>query len=353
MALDDRRRSTKGVIERKVVAGGRRRVTKNDKRFADYSALKASTGIVLPEVRKVLLDRKRIDTERAKHRTHIIYPSEMSKNDWCPRATYYRMMSYPEPESKSSFTLENVFTEGHYIHTKWQSWLGETGKLWGDWRCTRCAEYVKDSTKPSDFYSGSCVGTGWVKLGTSHFTRDMVSSAQEAFPHDWQYKEVTLRSESLPISGHADGALIEHNCLIELKSLGIGSLRFEAPKLLEEHTHIINGKKVVDIDGIWKNFHRPLSSHLKQGNIYLWMCKEMGLPFDRISFIYEFKANQQAKEFIVQYSDDIMAPLLVTASLVDKAVKAGIPPDCPYGGCGSCRSYEKIKDKTNGKNKEN
>jgi hypothetical protein len=306
----------------------------------DYSSIRTSQGIVLPEVNKVLAERRKIP--QTIHRTNIIFPSEMAKSTWCPRATYYRMSGRPDPESFSSFTLENIFAEGNSVHSKWQGWLSDTGKLWGDWRCSRCAEYVKDSVKPGDFFSGSCVGTGWVQLKspvgiTTGFTRNIV----EEFPHDWKYKEVTLKSVSLPIAGHADGALTDHNVLIELKSVGIGSLRYEAPKLLLQHTHVINGKKVVDIDGLWKDINRPLSSHLRQGNVYLWMCKEMGLPFDRISFVYEFKASQQVKEFTVGYSEEIMSPMLVTATRIKNCLEQGMIPECPFGGCSSCKPYDK------------
>lgn len=312
-----------------------RRVSKTDKRFADYSSLKASSGIVLPEVRKVLLDRKKQDEVRTARRTSIMYPSEMSRHDWCPRASYYRMSGYHEPESKSSFTLENVFAEGNTVHAKWQNWLSDTGLLWGDWRCSRCSEYVKDSLRPAGADFGPCVGTGWVRIN------GMTVSESITYEHEWRYKEVTLRSSSLPISGHADGGLIKHNCLIELKTLGIGSLRFEAPKLLEDHTYDVEGKKILDVDGIWKDFHRPLPAHIRQGNLYLWMAKEMGLPFNRISFIYEFKANQRSKEFVVPYSEDLVVPMLDTARTVVKALEDKVVPDCPHGGCSLCRAYEK------------
>jgi len=65
------------------------------------------------------------------------------------------------------------------------------------------------------------------------FTRDVVSSVQDAFPHDWKYKgKVTLKSPYLPgCRAHADGALVGHDCLIELKSLGVGQVSgFEAPR---------------------------------------------------------------------------------------------------------------------------
>jgi hypothetical protein len=325
--MDERRKRT-GLSARRVAdSGGRRRITKSDGKFADYSKLKSSAGIVIPEVKKVVLDRQR---KPHSHRTGIIYPSEMAKSDWCPRATYWRMSGRSEPLSKASFSLENVFAEGNAIHDKWQSWLSDTGLLWGDWKCTRCSEQVKNSLKPDDFYSGECVGTSWIALATD----DM------RYPHTWKYREVSLTSTSHNISGHSDGALVGHNVLIELKSVGIGTLRFEAPRLLEENTHTVPGKKIVDIEGIWKNIHRPFTSHIKQGNIYLFMAKEMGMPFDRITFVYEFKANQQAKEFTVSMSDDIMEPLLETASVIENGLITGIPPICPYGGCGSCRSYE-------------
>ena len=333
-------------MRKREISNGRRRVTKStDGKLADYSSLRTATGIVIPEVRRVLLDRVRKDDEVTKHRAAKIYPSEMAKNDWCPRATYYRMTTGDVKATKSSFTLENVFNEGNMIHNKWQNWMSQTGKLWGDWRCTRCAEYVKDSVRPEPYFSGSCVGTGWVKLESTNG----IPNGIKEYSHDWRYKEVTLRSTSLPISGHADGALIEHDVLVELKSLGVGSLRFEAPQLLKNHTHESKstGKKILDVDGIWRDFHRPLSSHVRQGNVYLWMCRELGLPFDKISIVYEFKSNQQAKEFLVPYSADIMDPMLEKAQEIVYCVdKLGMPPDwyAGKGGCTQCRPYERSSE---------
>lgn len=316
-------------------AGTRRRVKKDDGRFADYSHLKASTGIVIPEVRRVILDRQKVEAARNTHRTGVIYPSEMAKTNWCPRATYYRMSGRPAPQSSSSFTLENIFAEGNAIHAKWQRWLSETGLLWGDWRCGRCSEIVLRSTRPEGSQFGGCVGTSYIEF------KDGIVPNTAEFPHDWKYKEVTLGSTSHKVTGHADGALVKHNCLIEIKSIGVGTLRFEAPTLLEQNTHEINGRKVVDVDGMWKNLHRPLLSHVKQGNIYLWMAKEMGLPFDSIVFLYEFKANQQAKEFQISMSEDILSPLLDTAAEIELCLTRGVPPACPFGGCAQCRDYEK------------
>ena len=181
------------------------------------------------------------------------------------------------------------------------------------------------------------MGTSWVQLSPNLPS----FPTQGNYEHDWVYKEVTLSSTSHRISGHADGALTGHNCLIEIKSLGVGTFKFDAPKLTEENTYTVNGKKILDIDGLWKNLHHPLLSHVKQGNIYLWMAEEMGLPFDSIVFIYEFKANQQIKEFRISKSEDILNPLLDTAALIEVSLKQGIPPACPFGGCAQCKDYEK------------
>lgn len=316
----------------RVTSSSRRRVTKDDGKMGAYASLKSSAGIVIPEVRKVMLDRER---NPHKHKTNVIFPSEMARADWCPRATYYRMTGYPEPSSNPSFTLENVFAEGNRIHAKWQGWLAETGLLWGDWKCSRCAETLLNSVKPQG--PDTCVGTSYIDL-----TKRDPEWEDKGFKHDWEYKEVTLRSTSLPISGHADGGLIKYNCLIELKSVGLGTVKFDAPKIYNDNTHEIAGKKIVDIDGIWSSLHRPLMAHMKQGQIYMWMAQEMGMAFDKIVFVYEFKPNQKAKEFTVFPSADILDPMLETAKMITDCVSEGKIPACPKtGGCSECRPWEK------------
>ena len=64
----------------------------------------------------------------------------MIKSDWCPRQTLYRLRcTDPSDEPPPfSFQTSNIFEEGNIIHTKWQRWLGLTGRLWGKWWCPRC-----------------------------------------------------------------------------------------------------------------------------------------------------------------------------------------------------------------------
>lgn len=336
--MDDGGRSVTRITKKHNPAA-KRRITKDDGALAKLADIKSSVGIVIPLVKTVQLNRKKADQEKSLHRTNIIFPSEMARSRWCPRATYYRMSGLPQPPSSTSFTLENVFAEGNAIHHKWQSWLSDSGLMWGDWRCSRCGEYISNSTRPDlddGVLFGPCVGTEYIDLDNP-----AKRLQADTWNHDWKYKEVTLRSNTLPISGHADGALTKHNCLIELKSVGMGTLRFEAPELIDKNTYSVSGRKITDLDGIWKNLHRPLMSHVKQGNIYLWMAEQMGLPFDSIVFVYEFKGNQSVKEFQVTKSDDILRPMLETSAHIQESLSTGIAPDCPFGGCTDCRAYEK------------
>lgn len=319
--MDERKRRLE-KLKGNTAETKRKRVEKGGE-FADYSEIKSMSGIVIPEVRKVLLAKHHENAERRRRRSNVVYPSEMARADWCPRATYFRMSGMSEPPGRYSFTLENVFAEGNRIHTKWQNWLAETGKLWGDWYCGKCNTLVGNSIKP-----------------VPHFQSSMLEERHE---HAWEYREVTLRSTSLPVSGHSDGALTGHDCLIEIKSVGLGTLKFEAPTIFENNTLKVNGKAINDIAGMWRSIHRPLMAHVKQGNIYLWMAKEMGFPFDKIVFLYEFKANQQVREFTVYPSDDILQPMLDNVRAIKSALEEGKPPECPHnkGGCALCRAYEK------------
>lgn len=263
------------------------------------------TGVVIPIVAAHL--RNRTPEFR---RQDIIHPSEMAKADWCPVATYNHIL-HGKPREELKFTQENIFAEGNAIHAKWQTWLADAGTLWGNWRCLACGAQVRESARPLT-----------------------------ACPSDhllWDYREIPLRSTSHMIAGFADGGIWDENCLIELKSVGLGTLRMEEPALLNRHRiKTADDKWITDIDGLWKNIRRPTPSHMRQGQIYLWLAREMGLPFTKIQFVYEFKPNQQVKEFSVSLNEEILAPLLDKALRIKHAIERGKPPVCELEECKSC-----------------
>ena len=149
--------------------------------------------------------------------------------------------------------------------------------------------------------------------------------------------------EELRISGHTDGWIkgIGEDCLIEIKSIGAGTLRFEAPDLLFDAEG--------DLTKAWRNIRRPFRSHLLQGQMYLELAKRIygdEAPKE-IVFIYELKADQDYKEFTVKADYEIVDRIFFSASKVVKAVNAGTLPECnvdPDKGCKSCNQLVNLED---------
>jgi hypothetical protein len=288
------------------------RPTGSLKALAD--AKKLDESLILGPTQKWVLAREGQDLSR---RQDIIHPSEMSHGDWCPKATYLRIKNL---RAGSTFTKEafsfqalNIFQHGHEVHHKWQTWLGDQGILWGDWHCRECnAEW----TGMSRHRCPNC--RSW----------------------NVRYDEIPLSAErELLISGSADGGVPDHNALMEFKTVGAGTLRMEEPELLKSHTHkTVDGKQLIDFEGLWRGINRPFSSHQKQGQIYLHICALRGLKFDRVIYIYESKFHQGTKEFVVKRRQSLIQPLLDSATEIKEALDDGGPaPQCPKGGCKHCQ----------------
>lgn len=288
---------------------------------AAQKARKANSGhIVLPLVENVL---------RASHavpdpgrRQDVLHPSAMAHAGWCPRAEYFRLETHKSggqlPGERFSFVRNNVFAEGHAIHAKWQGWLARSGQLWGDWHCVRCLATVRRTHVPEEGLR-TC-GGGW--------------------KHSWDYQEVTLWDNETNIHGHEDGALVDANALVEIKSVGLGTLRYGAPEYLARYYH--RDLKQYDIEGAWKDIHTPFPDHVRQVNIYMWLARSMSLPFDKTAVLYESKMNQQVKEFLVPYDPGIAEPLIDMARAVGEGRRTGTAPGCVNGrSCKECEPYAK------------
>lgn len=255
-----------------------------------------SKDLLLPLVeRHVMRSMGQADPERS---TDFLHPSDMCKAEWCGRHDYYRMVgTAPEKTSKRnpSFRMENIFAEGHSIHDKWQRWMWEMGVLIGYFLCNECGHY---------WYAMSPV------------------ECQFCQSPRLVYKEYPLRRERYRVEGHADGAvhLPDDRALVEIKSIGLGTLRFEAPRLYNRY---LDGETAEDI---WMSITHPFGTHMRQGQLYLWMSWPL---YEQIIFIYESKFHQQTKEFVVEYNKSLIAPILETAKEVAQGYRAGIPPDRP------------------------
>jgi hypothetical protein len=235
------------------------------------------------------------DPERS---TDHMHPSDMCKVDWCGRHDYYRITGTPKEkvsQANPSFRMTNVFAEGHSIHIKYQTWLWEMGVLVGIFRCRDCShQWYAKSPKCCQFCRSERI----------------------------EYREYPMRHRRYLIEGHADAGihLPEYKSLVEIKSIGIRTLAFEAPRLYQRY---LDGEPS---ESIWDSITHPFGTHVRQGQLYLWM---LWPAFEEIVFIYESKFTQQVKEFVVAYNKTTIAPILEVAREVSQGVRAHIEPDRP------------------------
>jgi CRISPR/Cas system-associated exonuclease Cas4 (RecB family) len=234
----------------------------------------------------------------------------MIKKDWCKRGSYFLLKGHERIAEKPNLKLQSIFDEGHAIHAKWQNWFQEMGVLHGKFRCVSCLE-ITWGTSPEE--CGKC---GWKTL---------------------EYAEVTLVDKELRIAGHTDGWIkgIGDDCLIEIKSIGPGTIRSETPGLM------------MDADGdfmkAWANVRKPFAPHVMQGQLYLELMKRMGNDVNEIVFLYELKADQSYKEFSVTADYELVRHVFEGAKEVVDAVNANVVPDCsnqPGGVCKQCAPYK-------------
>jgi hypothetical protein len=256
------------------------------------------------------LERHLLQRPVGDRKTDVLHPSEMIKKDWCKRGSYFLLKGHTKIAEKPNLKLQNIFDEGHYIHAKWQTWFQEMGVLHGKFKCVACHE-ITWGTSPSE-----CSKCGWKTL---------------------EYGEVTLIDKELRIAGHTDGWIkgIGDDCLIEIKSIGPGTIRVEAPGLM------------MDADGdfmkAWGSVRKPFGPHVLQGQIYLELMRRMDNPIDEIVFLYELKADQSYKEFTVKADYELVRHVFEGAKFVVDAVDAGVAPDCsnePNGTCKQCAPYK-------------
>ena len=242
--------------------------------------------------------------------TTVLHPSEIIKKDYCRRAGYFLLNGRTKIAEKPNLRLQSIFDEGHAIHAKWQRWFQEMGVLYGRFTCTSCDFSIFD-------------------IG--------VVPCPSCGKDTMEYREVTLVDESLRIAGHTDGWIkgIGEDTLIEIKSIGPGTIRSEASNLF------------MDADGdfmkAWGNVRRPFSSHILQGQMYLELMKRMGNDVNEIVFLYELKADQSYKEFSVKADFEIVRHVFDKAALIVKAVENETAPDCnnnPGGTCKQCDPYK-------------
>jgi hypothetical protein len=244
----------------------------------------------------------------------VLHPSDIIKPEWCALAAYHALNgNYVETRERPTLRLQSIFDTGHGAHAKWQGYLREMGVLYGKWYSHKNKDYT------------------WA---TSKDVRGITT-------RDLEYQEVPLHSAKHMISGHSDGWVkgLGEDFLIEIKTIGAGTIRMEAPGLFS------GGQ---DVESAWRNIRQPFSTHILQGQVYLHLAHLMveagDLPSapNEIVFIYELKANQDYKEFTVAYEPKHSARFFENALDVAWAVENKRPPVCtvdPVLGCTRCKPF--------------
>jgi hypothetical protein len=248
----------------------------------------------------------------------VIHPSEMVKKDWCPRATWHRLAGHKAKEATPiPLTLSAIFAEGTESGKKWQNWTRDMGILWGRWECRICEESVME----------------W----SSDLTTLPCPNRMDGYPHLWKYKEVPFRNGL--IGGHADGIVNptgDESLVMENKTIGPGTLRMLGV-LAEDEEDELSSTKFGRVTAV-------LPSHFRQTQIYLRLANsqyhgELG-PITRGVIIYEHKADQQIREFVVEYDPRWTDHIWDMAKDIEWQISMGREVKCPYGGCPGCREYE-------------
>lgn len=280
--------------------------------LARFFETKKSEKRILGHVERMILARPAGDRS-----TTVIHPSEVIKRDFCRRQSFFLLSGVTKIAEKIPLRLQNIFDEGHMIHAKWQAYFQELGVLHGQFKCDICDKMTWGTSPEACEHCGA----GKNKL---------------------VYAEVTLSHDPLRIKGHTDGWVrgIDKDVLIEIKSVGPGTIRSEAPQLMQE----ADG----DFMKAWKNIRRPFSPHILQGQMYLELMDRMGhrnedgSPIDEIVFIYELKADQDFKEFTIKRDFELVRHVFENCQKVVDAVEAGVEPECnnnPGGTCKYCDAY--------------
>jgi hypothetical protein len=248
-------------------------------------------------------------------RLDALHPSEISKPGWCPRASFYGLSGRKPKPREASWAMELIWAEGHDIHHKWQGWAWDLGVLHGMFECMSCKQLWWDCSP--------------AKCNRCGVDRQFL-----------RYKEVPVLSEEHGIVGHADMQL-DDDTIGEVKSIGDGTLRFEAPEMRERfrrkgQTDQGFDYNTVDWPALWRNLRRPFLAHRIQASVY---AELLGVTW--IVFIYESKWSQQPKEFIVKHDPELIAPILTQCKAVVRGLQGGRPPKCiKPDDCAQCARYE-------------
>ena len=247
-------------------------------------------------------------------RADIIHPSEMARTDWCMRATYLRMTGHEAKDPPERLRSMLIFGEGHDIHAKWQRWFREMGILYGRWYCLACGR-------------DEMAEIGEIPVRGCKHQKDGV--------HLWDYREVPLEAKPIKIAGHSDGLIFPagEDHLVEVKSIGPGTIRKLVLAPEDETDETLSTQ--------FGRISHMLGDHYRQLQIYMRLSQSTDRPVKKGLGLYENKADQQIREFPVEYDERATEDLFEMAKDISWAIDHGKDVVCnqKVGGCAQCGAY--------------
>lgn len=289
--------------------------------------------------RTVLLGPIRRHVESAQfereERPRGIHPSALCRDDFCVRAAFYDISGRDPLDSgeRLSHRITSIMDEGTAIHEKWQGWAWSMGALIGVFGCLLC-RHANSGPSGGDPLAPRELWTWWGQA-----PKDCPRCGATG-RHFLRYLEIPISDPDLLIVGHADIRVGDK--LGEIKSVGLGTVEIELPRLYNRHTHKVSvegeERTMVDLQAIWNGIKRPFLVHTRQLQIYLY-CTGLDQGF----VLYETKWNQAPKEFPVPFHFPTVEPLIELCYDVRYAMDKDKPPYCnqdSISGCPKCRAYE-------------
>lgn len=215
------------------------------------------------------------------------HPSEW---DQCHRKLAYKYYEYKgfikvkgesgEIDPKS----QRIFSNGHYVHYRWEEYLTATGTMRGRWYCI-----LKDG-------SAKVYGAD-KKLGI----------LKQEIPDEYiycKYVELGFLDEEVTLwGGHVDGIIDTTQWNPDAMSIPLAERQMVVmvePLPAPEDTHIVVDFKSINPFG-YDKLKAPKPEHITQMQIYLYLT---GLKAGK--FIYENKGTQDVKEYLVPRDDNFI-----------------------------------------------
>jgi len=182
-----------------------------------------------------------------------------------------------ESALKLDSTQERIFDNGHYAHDRWRDYFIGTSidALLGRWVCLNWAVHPEPRLFGLDSKLG-CIRPEKCECGSTKF----------------QYAEVGFRDDETWWGGHVDA-------IIDITKWPFTKLgEYKKPEIVpdDERYFLIDFKTMNPFE--FKDLEKPKIEHKTQMQVYLYLS---GLKYGK--FVYENKANQSVKEFLVLRDD--------------------------------------------------